>query len=108
MFHTILKLRSENPELNSAALAQRLTEQTGTNYTAANVRQQLHRAKFRFAQFLVQEVGNSLDWPIPDEVEEELIDLGLIKYVRDFLPDDWKTSGEMREPSPRSIPRQPR
>jgi RNA polymerase sigma-70 factor (ECF subfamily) len=97
VFYSVLKLRSENPELNSTALAQLLGEQTGTKCTAANVRQQLHRAKFRFAQLLVEEVAHSLDWPLPDEVEQELIDLGLIKYVRDYLPTDWKNSGELRE-----------
>lgn len=102
VFYSVLKLRSENPELNSTALAQLLGAQTGTTYTAANVRQQVHRAKFRFAQLLVEEVAHSLDWPLPDEVEQELIDLGLIKYVREYLPPDWKMSGELRE-SPNSI-----
>lgn len=97
VFFSVLKLRSENPELNSAALARRLSEQTGANYTAANVRQQLHRARFRFAQILVEEVAHSLDWPLPDVVEQELIDLGLIKYVRDYLSPDWKKSGELRD-----------
>jgi DNA-directed RNA polymerase specialized sigma24 family protein len=97
VFHTLLRLRSENPELDSLELARRLTEQTGTAYTAANVRQQLRRAKFRFAQLVVEEVARSLDWPVPEEVEQELVDLGLIKYVRDFLPPDWKTKGELRD-----------
>lgn len=101
VFYSVLKLRSENPELNSTALAKRLSEETGMNFTATNVRQQLHRARFRFAQILVEEVARSLDWPLPDEVEQELIDLGLIKYVRDFLPPDWNKSGELRDtPAP--------
>lgn len=103
VYYQVLKLRSENPELTSGALAQRLSEATGTNYTAANTRQQLHRARFRFAELLVREVAHSLDWPLPDAVEQELIDLGLIKYVRDYLPPDWKRSGELRE-SPESSP----
>ena len=50
-----------------------------------------------FAQLVVEEVARSLDWPVPEEVEQELVDLGLIKYVRDFLPPDWKTKGELRD-----------
>ena len=38
------------------------------------------------------------DWlATPDEIEEGLIDLGLIEYVRPFLPDDWRENGELRE-----------
>jgi RNA polymerase sigma factor (sigma-70 family) len=108
VFHAVLKLRSEFPDFNSTELAQRLSEQTGTTYTASNVRQQLRRAKFRFAQLLVQEIASSLDWPLPDEVEQELVDLGLIKYVREFLPADWKESGQLRDPAAGSDPRRPR
>lgn len=105
VFHTLLRLRVDNPEWSSTALAERLAEETGTPYTAPNVRQQLHRAKFKFAQLLVEEIAHSLDWPFPEEVEQELIDLGLIKYVREFLPDDWKKSGQLREPVLRKGPR---
>ena len=30
---------------------------------------------------------------LPDHVEEELIDLRLMKYVKDYLPPDWRTRG---------------
>jgi RNA polymerase sigma-70 factor (ECF subfamily) len=97
-FYTVLRLRSENPELNSNALARRMEQTTGQVWNAANVRQQLRRARFYFAQLLVEEVAHSLDFPIPDAVEEELNDLGLMKYVRAFLPPDWKERGELRDP----------
>jgi len=27
------------------------------------------------------------------------MDIGLMEYVRDFLSPDWRTQGELREPS---------
>jgi hypothetical protein len=35
---------------------------------------------------LVNEVAQSLDEPTPQDVEEELAQLGLRTYVREFLP----------------------
>jgi hypothetical protein len=45
-----------------------------------------------FAQFLIKEIADTLDKPAAAEVEDELVDLGLMVYVRDFLP--------LREPNP--------
>jgi hypothetical protein len=39
-----------------------------------------------FAQLLVEEVAKTLDQASPSDVEEELTDLGLMTYVRDYLP----------------------
>jgi RNA polymerase sigma factor (sigma-70 family) len=92
---TLLRLRSENPEDDSEQLAARLSEAAGKKYRADAVRQQLHRARLRFAQFLLEEVAQGLDDPTPQRVEEELAELGLMDYVRDFLPPDWRTRGEL-------------
>jgi DNA-directed RNA polymerase specialized sigma24 family protein len=94
---TMLRLRADHPDEDSAQLAARLSRATGRPFRAAAMRQQLRRARLRFAQFLLEEVARGLNDPTPERVEEELIDTGLIDYVRDFLPPDWRTRGELQE-----------
>ena len=84
--YTLLRLRTDHPDDTSEQLAARLSEQAGKPFRAAAVRQQLHRARSRFAELLVDEVANGLDGPTPQRTEDELIALGLWELVRDFLP----------------------
>jgi RNA polymerase sigma-70 factor (ECF subfamily) len=95
--HTVLKLRVDHPDDDSPQQAERLSKAIGKTVNAAAARQQLHRARLRFAQLLLEEIARSLDQPTPDRVQEELVTLGLMEYVREFLPDDWKTKGELQE-----------
>lgn len=97
ILYTVLRLRTEYPDENSSRLASRLSQSTGRSFRPDAVRQQLHRARLRFAQLLLEEVTRCLDDPTPERVEEELVDLGLLEYVRDFLSADWRTRGELRE-----------
>lgn len=95
--YTILKLRQEHPDDESEVLAERLAKSAGKSFNAAGARQQLRRARLRFAQYLVEEVAQGLRDPSPQAVEDELMSLGLMEFVRDFLPDDWQQSGVLRE-----------
>jgi DNA-directed RNA polymerase specialized sigma24 family protein len=95
--YTLLRLRAAHPDDSVETLAERLAESGGGHLRGDAVRQQLRRARLRFAQLLLEEVARSLDEPNPTRVEEELIDLGLMEHVRDFLPADWRTKGELRE-----------
>jgi hypothetical protein len=47
-----------------------------------------------FAQILLREVEQTLDAPSPQELEEELTEIGLMRHVRDFLPADWRKRGD--------------
>jgi hypothetical protein len=94
--YTLLRLRTDFPDDDSAALADRLTAASGKSFNAAGARQQLRRARLRFAQLLVEEIARGLPHPSPEAVEEELASLGLMEYVREFLPDDWREKGELR------------
>jgi RNA polymerase sigma factor (sigma-70 family) len=94
---TLLRLRADHPDDDTERLAARLAEKTGRKLELAALRQQLRRCRLRFAQALLEEVGAGLDDPSPERVEEELRELGLLPYVGDFLPDDWRTSGTLRE-----------
>lgn len=95
--YTLLKLRAENPDKDSAALAKLLSDKMGKEWRSDAVRQQLRRARLRFAQFLVDEIACNISDPTPERIERELIDVGLIEYVREFLPQDWQSSGKLRE-----------
>jgi RNA polymerase sigma factor (sigma-70 family) len=88
---TVLKMRAEHPHDDSEQLAARLTEQTGRPFRPEAVRQQLRRARVRFAQALWAEVARGLDDPGPERVEEELIEVGLMEYVQDFLPPQYRS-----------------
>ena len=94
--YTVLRLRAENPDDDSDTLAIRLSSKTGKTFRPDATRQQLRRARIRFAQGLLEEIARGLDDPTPENVEEELIETGLMPYVQDLLPADWRSRGELR------------
>jgi DNA-directed RNA polymerase specialized sigma24 family protein len=94
---TLLRLRVDHPDDDSTRLAARLSEAVGRTVRPTALRQQLRRARLRFAQLLIEEIARGLDDPTPERVEEELGDIGLMEYVRDFLPPDWRQRGELRD-----------
>jgi RNA polymerase sigma-70 factor (ECF subfamily) len=84
-FHAVLSLRRDRPELRSPQLAEALAARLGRPVTAAGVRQTLHRAREKFADLLLEEVLHSLEAPTAEQLEQELIDLGLLEYCRPAL-----------------------
>lgn len=93
--HTLLKLRTEFPDATSDELAAKLAAKTKAAVKADACRQMLRRARLRFAEALVTEVGVGLADPTPARVAEELAALGLLDHVKDFLPADWATTGTL-------------
>ena len=87
LFHTALKLSVDFPGENSEALGVRAAEQTGRPIRADAFRKQLSRARQMFAELLVEEVAATLIRPTPADVDEELVELGLMSYLRAYLPD---------------------
>jgi RNA polymerase sigma-70 factor (ECF subfamily) len=85
LYHTVLRFRAKNPGVQSAQMAERLGAHLGRPFTAAGIRQTLHRARDKFADLLLDEVICSLETSDPDQVEQELIDLGLLSYCQDAL-----------------------
>jgi RNA polymerase sigma factor (sigma-70 family) len=81
-YYTVLRCKTDQPEARSAQLADQLSAQLGKAVTGESVRQLVHRARRRFAELLVEEVGRSLNTTAPDRVAEELIELGLMCYCR--------------------------
>jgi RNA polymerase sigma-70 factor (ECF subfamily) len=84
-YYDVLRLRSEAPELTSPQLAERLEARWGRPVTPSHVRQLVHRARETFAGLLLTEVIESLESPSPDEVENELVELNLLRYCRSAL-----------------------
>lgn len=86
VMHTVLKLRSEFPDESSSQLAQRLSKATGRSFNDVATRQQLRRARRKFAQLLIAEVAQGLEEPSAEVLQDELIAIGLYASVKDALP----------------------
>jgi RNA polymerase sigma-70 factor (ECF subfamily) len=88
-FFTVLHLYLDQPqtEITSAQMALQLSSKLDRPYSAANVRKILQRARERFAEFLLNDVEHSLDDPTPEELLQELRDLGFLSYCRPVLED---------------------
>jgi len=91
-FHTVLRYRAEHPEVSSLDMAEHLQEVLGKRLTAAGVRQTLHRARDRFAELLLDEIAHGLQSPTGADLEEELIDLGLLQHCQSAL-QRWQDPG---------------
>ncbi len=83
-YFSVLKFRAEHPGASSAEMAARLSEQLRpeTPFTETGIRKTLQRARTHFAEALVAEVARSLGDPTDDELEDELIAIGLLDYCR--------------------------
>ena len=81
-FYTVLRFRADHPELRSPELASQLSERLAKPLTAPGVRQLLHRARESFAELLRAQVRDSLAGDDPEEMEQELQDLGLAGYLK--------------------------
>lgn len=84
-FHSVLRYRTDHPEVRSATMAEHFSRELGKEVNAQWIRKRLFLARERFTDLLVEEVTRSMDNPSETEVEEELADLELLDYCRDAL-----------------------
>lgn len=84
-YYTVLRFRADHPGLRSPALAVELSKRLDRPINAGNVRVLVHRARDRFADFLVETVEASLANPSRDALENELITLDLLSYCKPNL-----------------------
>ena len=96
MNERVILITGANGELG-IAIARSFLGESADNFVWLGVRRRREAAgklgaEFagRCARLLVDEVTPTLDGGTPDYVEEELCELGLMGYVRDFLPPDWR------------------
>jgi DNA-directed RNA polymerase specialized sigma24 family protein len=85
-YYRVLQLCARHPQEDSETLAARASRVFGVPIRTDAFRQQLSRARRLFAQFLIAEVADTLDQPTAAEVEAELAELELTRYIRCFLP----------------------
>jgi RNA polymerase sigma factor (sigma-70 family) len=83
--YTVMRLKTEQPDLRSAQLAEQLGPKVGRAFTEDGVRQTLKRARDKFADLLLDEVERSLPRPGPDLLEQELVELELLEYCKSAL-----------------------
>jgi hypothetical protein len=85
--YTVLRLKAEQPELSSAEIAELLTERLRPDkpYNDVAIRKTIQRAREKLSDLLLEEVSQSLGGAGLEEVEEELMETGLIAYCRDAL-----------------------
>jgi RNA polymerase sigma-70 factor (ECF subfamily) len=81
-YKAALALRIQEPDLSSPEMAERLTAQLGKPIAAPLVRKALQRAHEKFADLLVDEVTASLEAASPAEVEQELMELDLLRFCK--------------------------
>ncbi len=75
-YSTILRMKIQS-SLRSAEIARRLSGSMGRDLTEQWVRRKILDARTRLEEFLFEEVRDTLDRPSLDEIEDELINLGL-------------------------------
>jgi RNA polymerase sigma factor (sigma-70 family) len=100
-YHTVLRIRVDNPALSSGQIAERLAVMLGRPLSPGAVRQALQRSRRKYVDFLLAEVLASLSCPTQNDLEEELSDLNLLDYCRPFMKRhaDPPVPGK-REPGP--------
>ena len=85
LYYTVLQHRAREPHQRSEEMSHHLSAELGKPVNAAWVRQTLHRAREKLADFLLQEVMETLREPSFDQLEQELIDVDLLEYCRPAL-----------------------
>ena len=84
-YHTVLRFRADHPDLHSPRMAELLAGRLGRPVTAVWTRQMLFRAREVFVDLVIAEVAHTVERPIRERVEQELIDLDLLEYCRSGL-----------------------
>lgn len=86
-YHTVLRFRSEHPELSGALLTDSINAllHPSPPLNEAHLRKVLQRARDKFTDLLVEEVAQSLQSQSIEDIEQELIDLGFQAYCRKAL-----------------------
>jgi hypothetical protein len=84
-YFAALSLNADEPDLTAGDIAERLLTAGKGDYSAAAVRQVLHRSREIFAEKLVAEVSRSILSDDHDALADELEVLDLLTYCREAL-----------------------
>jgi RNA polymerase sigma-70 factor (ECF subfamily) len=80
-----LRHAAEHPDQSAAQMAAALGPRLNAPLTEENVRKTLKRARDKFAALLLEEVSLSLGGPTPQQLRDEVIELGLLPYCEPAL-----------------------
>jgi hypothetical protein len=84
-YYTVLRLAVDHPNDTSTVLAARAEAALQRPIRADTYRQQLRRARRRFAELLRDEVARTLDDPTPEAIVDEFINLEMLEFMRDYI-----------------------
>jgi RNA polymerase sigma-70 factor (ECF subfamily) len=73
----VLNLKMENPDVPIEDLSRRLSQQIGCRVTPEAFRKTLQRARMKFRELLYQELKETIHPAEPEDIEAEILDLGL-------------------------------
>ena len=69
-----------------------MSERLGRSISADAFRQQVSRGKRMMAELILTAIAGTIADASAEDVETELVELGLMTFVRDYLPGDWRTT----------------
>ena len=86
-YHSVLQFRASHPKATSDEMAAELTRQLQppVPFSPASIRKILQRTRVKFSELLLYEVTQMMGRHTPEELEEELIELGLQPYCQAAL-----------------------
>jgi len=90
--HTALRIYTEHPDQESTDHAVLASKRLSRPISADAFRQQVRRGKKQMAELILIAVAGTIADASAEDVEAELIELGLMAFVRDYLPGDWRTT----------------
>ena len=89
LFYTVLTMVVDYPRQDAKTLAARTSALIGRPIGAEAFRKQVSRARLMLAKLIVEEAVRTLDNPTPEGLVEELRELSLWEYVRQFVKPGW-------------------
>ncbi len=92
MLSTALRLRIQDDSLTSADIASIITSRTGRRTTEESVRKAIYKSRQHLWTSIINQIRSTLENPTFNNIEQEVIDLGLHSLFR-------KPSFSSREPS---------
>jgi len=87
-YASILRLRHDNPDASIDELAARLSTTSGVVVRPEAFRKILQRARVKFFELLKQELRETIHPASPEDIEDEINDLGLGYLYRRYSPEN--------------------
>lgn len=86
-YASILRLRHDNPDASIDELAEQLSQQIGQTIRPDAFRKSLQRARMKFFELLQLELRDTIHPASPEDIEDEINDLGLGYLYRRYATD---------------------